>query len=112
MSRRIRGFNRHKRNIYMDYVSTVVKKTSVAATDEGNIIVLHKKLVKIICTTRNPFCFIVLGESNTNDPDHYKCRFVAMINDWRLNFNLGSQNETDAMFPFGFVQVFFRFKQP
>ena len=72
---RIRGFNPHRsRNIYMDYVSTVVekdkcrcyaafvgstpteveifiwimsplwsKKTSVAATDERNIIILHRQ---------------------------------------------------------------------
>ena len=32
-ARRIRGFNPHRRqNIYMDYVSTVIKKTSVVGT--------------------------------------------------------------------------------
>ena len=33
-ARGIRGFNPHRRqNIYMDYVSTVIKKTSVVGTD-------------------------------------------------------------------------------
>lgn len=45
------------------------------------------------------------GESNAGSPDSYKCRFPAMITDWRLNFNVGSQNQTDHVFPFGFVQL-------
>ena len=37
---RIRGFNPHRRqNIYMDYVSTVVKKTSAVLQAERNIII-------------------------------------------------------------------------
>lgn len=45
------------------------------------------------------------GEANAGSPDSYKCRFPAMINDWRMNFNLGSENQTDILFPFGFVQL-------
>ena len=51
------------------------------------------------------FTVILTGESNAGSPESYKCRFPAMINDWRMNFNLGSDNQTDSVFPFGFVQV-------
>ena len=41
---RIRGLNPHRpQNIYMDYVSTVVKKTSVVLQTERNIIIHHRK---------------------------------------------------------------------
>ena len=51
---------------------------------------------------------MITGEANAGSPDSYKCRFPAMINDWRMNFNIGSGNQTDNSFPFGFVQVFSR----
>lgn len=51
------------------------------------------------------FYFPYPGEANAGAPDMYKCRFPAMINDWRTKFNLGTGGQTDASFPFGFVQV-------
>ena len=43
-ARRIHGFNPHRRqSIYMDYVSTVVKKTSVVLQTERNIII-HRRI--------------------------------------------------------------------
>lgn len=38
-------------------------------------------------------------------PDSYNCTFPAMINDWRLKWNEGTQGEANPLFPFGFVQV-------
>ena len=44
-ARRIRVFNPHRRqNIYMDYVCTVVKKTSVVLQTERNIINSSQKI--------------------------------------------------------------------
>ncbi|XP_052237319.1 sialate O-acetylesterase-like isoform X3 [Dreissena polymorpha] len=43
------------------------------------------------------------GEANAGAPDSYKCRFQAMINDWRAKFS--AEGHTDGMFPFGFVQL-------
>ncbi|XP_045171966.1 sialate O-acetylesterase-like isoform X2 [Mercenaria mercenaria] len=45
------------------------------------------------------------GEANAGAPDSYKCRFPAMIDDWRQKFHEGSRGQTDDMFPFGFVQL-------
>ncbi|XP_064612568.1 LOW QUALITY PROTEIN: sialate O-acetylesterase-like [Liolophura sinensis] len=45
------------------------------------------------------------GESNDHDPSGYKCLFPAMIADWRKQFHQASGGETNAMFPFGFVQL-------
>lgn len=45
------------------------------------------------------------GEANAGAPDSYKCRFPAMIDDWRKKFHEGSAGQTDADFPFGFVQL-------
>ncbi|XP_064594993.1 sialate O-acetylesterase-like [Liolophura sinensis] len=45
------------------------------------------------------------GESNAWNPPQYKCLFPAMITHWRKHFHDGSGGETDAMFPFGFVQL-------
>ena len=43
-ARRIRGFNPHRRqNIYMDFVSAVDKKTSVALQTERNIIIHRRR---------------------------------------------------------------------
>ena len=55
-------------------------------------------------------CFISriiywIGESNSGASSKYYCLFPAMIDDWRMNFHSGSQNQTSRMFPFGFVQV-------
>ena len=47
-ARRIRGFNPHRRqNIYMDYVSTVVKKTSIVLQTE------RSQKISIINQTRS-----------------------------------------------------------
>lgn len=46
-----------------------------------------------------------LGEADAWNPPRYKCLFPAMITGWRKHFHDGSAGETDAMFPFGFVQV-------
>lgn len=68
--------------------------------------------VKIINKNRSYFnsienikTFIYEGEANAGSPDLYKCRFPAMIDDWREKFHEGSGGQTDANFPFGFVQV-------
>jgi len=45
------------------------------------------------------------GEGNVNFPQQYNCTFPEMIRDWRQKFNAGSQGQTDANFPFGFVQL-------
>lgn len=45
------------------------------------------------------------GESNHRESKLYSCLFPAMIKDWRLKFNNGSDSETSLNFPFGFVQV-------
>ncbi|XP_064594989.1 sialate O-acetylesterase-like [Liolophura sinensis] len=45
------------------------------------------------------------GETNARDPSAYKCLFPAMIKSWRQTFHEGSGGETDAIFPFGFVQI-------
>ena len=43
-ARRNRGFNPHRhQNIYIDYVSTVVKKTNVELQTERNIIIHRRK---------------------------------------------------------------------
>jgi len=56
------------------------------------------------------------GESNQGDPmshqdpqglpmAQYGCHFPAMIKDWRAKWSEGTQGETDALFPFGFVSL-------
>ena len=45
------------------------------------------------------------GEANTKNPAPYKCLFHAMIEDWRLKWNEGTDGSTDPQFPFGFMQV-------
>ncbi|XP_049339723.1 sialate O-acetylesterase isoform X1 [Astyanax mexicanus] len=37
--------------------------------------------------------------------DKYSCTFPAMIDDWRMMFHTGSDSQTAADFPFGFVQL-------
>lgn len=46
------------------------------------------------------------GESNVHlNMDLYNCTFPALIEDWRQTFHLGSQGQTERLFPFGFVQL-------
>ncbi len=58
------------------------------------------------------------GEANVNDAwdytggpagdsalPSYACRFPALIADWRALWAAGTRGETDAAFPFGFVQL-------
>lgn len=46
------------------------------------------------------------GEANIDfNRDLYNCTFPALIEDWRQTFHLGSQGQTECLFPFGFVQV-------
>lgn len=45
------------------------------------------------------------GEANAGSPDNYKCLFTAMIGDWRNKFYDGTNQATNQMFPFGFVQL-------
>ncbi|XP_072014239.1 sialate O-acetylesterase-like [Amphiura filiformis] len=45
------------------------------------------------------------GESNTRYPDTYRCLFQAMISDWRQKWYAGSSQQTNPLFPFGFVQI-------
>ena len=39
------------------------------------------------------------------NPALYNCTFPEMINDWRTKWNIITTNQTDPLFPFGFVQV-------
>jgi len=45
------------------------------------------------------------GESNARNPTSYNCSFPAMIDDWRSKWYQGTFKSTDAIFPFGFVQL-------
>jgi sialate O-acetylesterase len=47
------------------------------------------------------------GESDSGGTrmDNYNCTFPTMISDWRKNFNSASGGQTNATFPFGFVQL-------
>jgi len=46
------------------------------------------------------------GEANTNyNRDLYNCTFPSMITDWRQKWFLGSMEQTDLTFPFGFIQI-------
>ncbi|XP_072013844.1 sialate O-acetylesterase-like [Amphiura filiformis] len=46
------------------------------------------------------------GESNTFlGTDTYSCFFQAMISDWRQKWYAGSSQQTNPLFPFGFVQI-------
>ena len=46
------------------------------------------------------------GEENAERPLYdYNCTFPAMIDDWRSKWYESTQHNTDATFPFGFVQV-------
>jgi sialate O-acetylesterase len=49
------------------------------------------------------------GEADAAHPggmyDGYNCTFPAMIQDWRLKWGEGTNKQTDAEFPFGFVQL-------
>ena len=44
------------------------------------------------------------GEANAGYTN-YNCTFPAMIDDWRAKWYTSSYENTDPMFPFGFVQV-------
>ena len=68
-ARRIRGFNPLRRlNIYMDYVSTVVKKTSV----ERNIIHRRKKSIKILVCSKKNLSVLIKNLMITNYQSIYK----------------------------------------
>ena len=43
--------------------------------------------------------------NNIVNPDLYACVFPSLINDWRNQWNLGTDGLTNKTFPFGFVQV-------
>ena len=51
------------------------------------------------------------GEADAAHPEveaglrGYNCSFPAMIADWREQWHAGTDGETDAAFPFGFVQL-------
>ena len=49
------------------------------------------------------------GEADADRPGGphggYNCTFPAMIADWRKQWHAGTGGETDATFPFGFVQL-------
>eukprot|EP00937_MAST-01D_sp_MAST-1D-sp2_P000996 g996.t1 len=49
------------------------------------------------------------GEQNAGRPggmyDGYNCTFPVMIDDWRAQWRAGTRGQTDATFPFGFVQL-------
>jgi sialate O-acetylesterase len=49
------------------------------------------------------------GESDSTHPggaaDGYNCTFPAMLADWRKQWHAGTNGETAADFPFGFVQL-------
>ena len=45
------------------------------------------------------------GESNIRDASTYACTFPAMIKAWRAAWHGGTHGETNATFPFGFVQL-------
>ena len=48
--------------------------------------------------------FCVLGEADKTKSNYF-CTFPAMISDWRSKFHIGTKGQSDAVFPFGFVQV-------
>jgi sialate O-acetylesterase len=47
------------------------------------------------------------GENDSSGPpmNKYNCTFPTMISDWRQNFYSASGGQTNATFPFGFVQL-------
>ncbi|PVD29018.1 hypothetical protein C0Q70_11615 [Pomacea canaliculata] len=45
------------------------------------------------------------GESNANHVSKYSCQIKAMVARWRSLFSQHSMNETEADFPFGYVQL-------
>ncbi|EPQ13541.1 Sialate O-acetylesterase [Myotis brandtii] len=46
------------------------------------------------------------GEANIDfNRNLYNCTFPALIEDWRQTFHLGSEGQTERLFPFGFVQL-------
>uniref|UniRef100_S4RCY6 Sialic acid acetylesterase n=1 Tax=Petromyzon marinus TaxID=7757 RepID=S4RCY6_PETMA len=46
------------------------------------------------------------GESNTGyNTDLYNCSFPAMINDWRQEFYIATNGNTDPLLPFGYAQI-------
>ena len=51
------------------------------------------------------------GEENAERYTHsYNCTFPAMIDDWRAKWYESTEHNTDAVFPFGFVQVWYRWE--
>ena len=51
--------------------------------------------------------FFLIGEGNGNEVSlsiGYECLFPLMVQEWRRKF-LAVNEQTDALFPFGFVQV-------
>ena len=46
------------------------------------------------------------GEANSDyNRDFYNCTFPGMIDDWRKNWYISSNQSTNPVFPFGFVQL-------
>ena len=56
------------------------------------------------------YVVFVSGEANAGNARDYSCRFPAMIDDWRSKFHSTSLQTVDATFPFGFVQVNYKYR--
>ncbi|XP_057694725.1 sialate O-acetylesterase-like isoform X1 [Corythoichthys intestinalis] len=86
--------------------SRALQQCGLDWNDKGDNSVLWNAMIHPLLNMTLKGALWYQGERNTNyHQNKYNCSFPAMVNDWRMAFNLGSGGQTAMDFPFGFVQL-------
>jgi len=64
----------------------LVDPSAVPTPSPNGLSVLYNGMVAPLLPMRFRLAIWYQGEANRNDPDNYRCRFPALINDWREQF--------------------------
>ncbi|XP_025099241.1 sialate O-acetylesterase-like [Pomacea canaliculata] len=78
---------------------------SIAKRGPGNDSVLWNGMLNPILGTTFLGALWYQGESNANHASKYSCQIKALVTRWRSLFSQHSMGETEANFPFGYVQL-------
>ncbi|PVD29015.1 hypothetical protein C0Q70_11612 [Pomacea canaliculata] len=71
----------------------------------GNNTVLWNAMINPLLGTTLFGALWYQGEANAGRAAKYSCQIKAMVSRWRSHFRDSSLNQTDATFPFGYVQL-------
>ncbi|KAI8752698.1 sialate O-acetylesterase [Biomphalaria glabrata] len=92
---------------YTEYLKHVPLEDRHRLEGPGNSSVLWNSMVHPLLgmTIYGAIWYQGEGDSGGVARDKYNCTFPTMIKDWRSNWNMASNGQTSATFPFGFVQL-------